>query len=100
MDTGRCTTRLEGKAPGIQRINACHNVLKGFIRRFHGVSTKHLESYIAWNDLIVSSRRQRSELTKQLLGHILCARITRYNREISKRPAIPLFKAAGAHTPV
>ena len=96
MDTGRCTTRLEGKAPGIQRINAYHNVLKGFIRRFHGVSTKHLGNYIIWNDLIVSSRRQRSELTKQLLGHILCARITRYNREISKRPAIPLFKAAGA----
>ena len=96
MDTGCCITRKEGKTLGIQRINAYHSALKGFIRRFHGVSTKHLGNYIIWNDLIVSSRRQRSELTKQLLGHILCARITRYNREISKRPAIPLYKAAGA----
>ena len=90
------TPRWEGRARGTKRTTPGHNVLKGFIRRFHGVSTKHLGNYIIWNDLIVSSRRQRSELTKQLLGHILCARITRYTREISKRPAIPLFKAAGA----
>ena len=96
MDTGCCITRKEGKTLGIQRVNAYHNVLKGFIRMFHGVSTKHLESYIVWNDLIVSSQRGRRELAKQLFGHILYARITRYNREISKRPAIPLFKAAGA----
>jgi len=96
MDTGCCITRKEGKTPGIQRVNAYHSALKGFIRRFHGVSTKHLGNYIVWNDLIVSSQRGRRELAKQLFGHILYARITRYNREISKRPAIPLFKAAGA----
>jgi transposase-like protein len=96
MDTGCCISRIEGKTFGIQRINAYHNGLKAFIRRFHGVSTKHLGSYIIWNDLIVSSQRKRPELMMQLFGQILCARITRYNRDISKRPAVPLYKDAGA----
>ena len=32
----------------INRINAVHSNLKGFMRRFRGVSTKHLHSYLDW----------------------------------------------------
>ena len=32
----------------INRVNAVHSLLAGFMRRFKGVSTKHLAAYLAW----------------------------------------------------
>ena len=52
MDTHSRTITKDGTDYGIQRINAYHSSLKRFIRRFHGVSTKHLGNYIVWNDLL------------------------------------------------
>ncbi len=89
-DTDCSVIEKEGKNYGVQRINAYHTGLKNFIRRFHGVSTKHLENYIVWNDLIVCNHRKRAELMGQLLGQILSIRMTLYNRQISKRAALPI----------
>ena len=35
----------------LNHINAYHNGLKGFIRKFNGVSTKYLNNYIVWNNI-------------------------------------------------
>lgn len=35
----------------LNHINGYHNGLKGFIRRFNGVSTKYLNNYIVWNNI-------------------------------------------------
>ena len=32
----------------IQHVNAFHSKLKGFLRRFNGVATKYLQSYLNW----------------------------------------------------
>ncbi len=85
-----CRVTMEGgRTYGIQRINAYHRTLKDFIRGFHGVSTKHLGNYIIWNDLIRSSRRAREDTVSQLLGQILCIKMTVHNRAISARAPLP-----------
>ena len=55
MDTDCRVTERQGKTYGIQRINAYHSRLKGFLRRFRGVSTKYLENYLVWNDVLANS---------------------------------------------
>ena len=82
MDTDCRTITIEGRNYGIQRVNAYHN-------RFHGVSTKHLGNYIVWNDLLSGNRRNRTSFFGQLWGQLLCARITRFGYDISRRPPLP-----------
>ena len=82
-------TSDHGKTYGIQRINAYHSRLKEFIRRFHGVSTKHLDHYIIWNDLMANSRRKTEEMLRLLLGQVLNNRMRVFNRAISVRPPLP-----------
>jgi hypothetical protein len=90
MDTDCHTILKEGRSYGIQRINAYHYRLKLFIRRFHGVSTKHLGNYIVWNDLLSGNHRNKESFFDQLWGQILCARITRYGQDIPRRPYLPV----------
>lgn len=89
MDTGWRITGKDGRTYGIQRINSCHSGLKTFIRKFHGVSTKHLGNYIVWHILLSGNHRNSEELFRQLCGQILCARITRYGHDIPRRPPLP-----------
>ena len=88
-DTDHRIIRIEDKTYGIQRVNAYHSTLKGFLRRFHGVSTKHLGNYIVWNNLMMCSHRKQEELKEQLIGQLLKVRMTLYCREISGRPPLP-----------
>ena len=89
METGSRITGKDGSVYGIQRINAYHSRLKGFLQRFRGVSTKHLGNYIVWNNLMENNRGRREELYGLLLAQILTARKTVYNRDIPARPALP-----------
>ena len=88
-DTEHRIIRIEDKTYGIQRVNAYHNKLKGFLRQFHGVSTKHLGNYIVWNNLMMCSHRKQEELKEQLIGQLLKVRMTLYCRDISGRPPLP-----------
>ena len=36
----------------IQTVNSRHSQLKGFLRRYRGISTKYLDSYLRWFHLI------------------------------------------------
>ena len=89
-DTDCRTILKNGKSYGIQRINAYHSRLKLFIRGFHGVSTKHLGNYIVWNNLLSQNHRDRDTFFGQLLGQLLCARITRFGYDIPRRPSLPV----------
>jgi transposase-like protein len=40
--------RVKERIFHIQNVNAYHSRLKGWIRRFHGVATRHLDSYLGW----------------------------------------------------
>ncbi|MBR2766388.1 MAG: IS1595 family transposase [Blautia sp.] len=88
-DTDCRVTHRQGKAYGIQRINAWHSRLKGFLHRFRGVSTKYLENYLVWNDVLENSQRSREEVMELLLSQILTVRISLRNRDIPCRPPLP-----------
>ena len=83
------TLDVNNRMIGIQRINAYHSRLQGFIKKFHGVATKYLDNYIVWNDIVQNNHGNTLELLKQLLGVITCIRKTIYNRDIPRRAALP-----------
>lgn len=76
----------------IQNINSYHSRLKNFMRPFYGVSTKHLNNYLTWNNVI---QEKTSKMTTQSLQDsllVLCFKnngVSLYS-EISKRPGIPV----------
>lgn len=45
---GVALTQANAKKHTINRVNALHSNLKGFMAGFRGVSTKHLQSYLDW----------------------------------------------------
>ena len=47
----------------IQNVNAYDSRLKGWMRRFHGVATRYLESYLGWRRMI---ERYKTAITPQL----------------------------------
>ncbi len=47
--------RVRG-AVHIQTVNSRHSQIKGFLRRFRGIATKYLDSYLRWFHLVVLGR--------------------------------------------
>ena len=84
-------TQSQGKKYDIQRINAYHSRLKGFLLRFRGVSTKYLENYLVWNDVLANSRRNREEVMELLLSQVLTEKTTVRNCDIPHRPPLPVL---------
>lgn len=70
----------------VQNINAYHSRLKHFIASFRGVSTKYLNNYLVWNNVIREAKLSRITLLK------LCIKAETFTRwhNISARPAIPV----------
>lgn len=88
-DTGCRAAEKDGRTYGIQRINAYHSSLKGFLQRFRGVSTKYLENYLVWNNVLANSRRNREEAAVLLFAQVLTAGAPLRNRDIPQRPPLP-----------
>lgn len=63
METGK---RVSNGAD-IQRINAYHSRLKRFLDRFHGVSTKYLDNYLTWLNLLFEPVQRVSDDRKDLI---------------------------------
>ena len=90
-DTDCRVTQRQGKTYGIQRINAYHSRLKGFLQRFRGVSTKYLENYLVWNDVLANSQRNREEVMELLFSQILTVRTSLRSCDIPHRPPLPVL---------
>ena len=93
MDTDSRVKSHSGMDYGIQRINAYHSRLKGFLQRFHGVSTKYLENYLVWNDLLTNNKRDKEEMLSLLLSQILTVPMEIRSQDIHKRPPLPSLAA-------
>lgn len=54
----------------IQNVNAYDSRLKGWMRRFHGVATKYLESYLGWRRMLERYRNSIStaDCLREALG--------------------------------
>lgn len=74
----------------IQHINAFHSRLKGFMRGFNGISTKHLNNYLAWFIWIWTHRDIKdvrfvnNSLIESLSNDFVCT-----IRDIRKKPELP-----------
>ena len=90
MDTDCRVTEKKGEKYGIQRINAYHSRLKGFLLRFRGVATKYLENYLVWHDVMTNSRRSRTEVLELLFSQILTVKTALRSRDIPYRPPLPV----------
>jgi len=75
----------------LQRINNYHGRLKAFMERFRGVSSKHLNNYLVWNNFVNYSKEEYNEKKKILLSFVLTTPLTLHNKEISDRPALPVL---------
>lgn len=85
----------DGKSKGgiynIQRINSYHSTLKRFMGRFNGVSTKYLNNYLVWHNLVNYAREANDEKRNMMMRYALTALKSVFCREISKREPIPVL---------
>ena len=89
-----CAVNRNGKAKkgiyNIQHINSYHSQLKRFMRGFNGVSTKYLNNYLVWNNLVNYAKESDMEKRNIFLTFVLATLKTAKCRDLSNRPAVPL----------
>ena len=85
MDTDR---RVKGSF-NIQRVSAYHSCIKSFVSRFKGVSTKYLDNYLAWYNLVVCSPEERRDTAGLLMCHALGEEKKLLWKDLADRPAVP-----------
>lgn len=73
----------------IQHINNYHSELKRFLAFFKGVSTKYLDNYIVWNNLVNFAKETYQEKASLFLNYVLTTTFSEKFDEVSDRPALP-----------
>lgn len=73
----------------IQHINNYHSRLKRFMTNFNGVSTKYLNNYLIWHNLINYAKETEVEKQNILLKFALTTIKKETCKQISKRSPIP-----------
>lgn len=72
----------------IQHINNYHSQLKQFMSRFKGVSSKYLDNYLIWNNLVNYSKEDSFEKQQLFLRFVLAVIFKETFAQISCRPPI------------
>lgn len=75
----------------IQHINNYHSRLKVFMYRFRGVSTKYLNNYLVWNNLVNYAKETYKEKLIIFENYVMVANANIKCRELSNRPSLPLL---------
>ena len=83
------TDRRTNGTYDIQRINSYHSRIKEFTRHFHGVSTKYLDNYLTWYNVMFCFPKEKEDRGKLLLSHALASLRAIPGRELARRPAVP-----------
>lgn len=73
----------------IQHINSYHSELKRFLSFFKGVSTKYLNNYIIWHNLVNFAKETYQEKAALFLNYVLTATLSERGRDVGKRPSLP-----------
>lgn len=73
----------------IQHVNNYHSQLKRFMRQFNGVSTKYLNNYLIWNNLVNYAKETDEEKKNIFLSFVLTAPFREKSADISSRAPIP-----------
>lgn len=75
----------------IQHINNYHSLLKVFLYKFKGVSTKYLNNYLVWHNFVNYAKGEYKEKMNILFEHIITTTKNTGCRDISNRPPLPLL---------
>ena len=75
----------------LQHINSYHSQLKGFIRRFNGVSTKYLNNYLMWHNFVNFAKETHQEKRRILLVCMISVQLKIRFIDVSKRSELPLL---------
>lgn len=73
----------------IQHINSYHSDLKRFLGFFKGVSTKYLNNYIVWNNLVNFAKETYQEKAVMFLNYVLTATLSERFEDVANRPPLP-----------
>lgn len=74
----------------IQHINSYHSELKRFLYQFKGASTKYLNNYLVWNNLINYAKETDAEKKNIFTTFVLTTSKTIRNKDIPNREPVPL----------
>lgn len=85
------TGRSKNGIYNIQRINNYHSQLERFMSRFNGVSTKYLNNYLIWHNLVNIAKEGYSDKKNIFLNFVLTTDKISYGCNLSNRPALPLI---------
>ena len=77
----------------IQSINNYHSRLKAFLKPFNGVSTKYLNNYLVWFNLVKFAKEPDIEKQHIFLDYVLSTTKSVKCRTLSDRPNLPLLVA-------
>ena len=77
----------------IQHINSYHSVLKNFMRKFKGVSTKYLPNYLVWNNFENYANETFVEKHRILLEFIVTTNKKVLRKSYHQRPNLPFSVA-------
>lgn len=80
----------KGGKRNINRINAYHSNLKMFMRAFKGVSTKYLNNYLAWFNILYKVKNE-SEKRKKVIATTLKSGFTEIWSNIKNRNPVPVL---------
>lgn len=75
----------------IQRINNYHGQLKKFLDIFNGVSTKYLNNYLIWNNVLMYGKVYLKNRISILFDAAASAYISIRAVDVNKRPTIPIL---------
>lgn len=73
----------------IQHINNYHSELKRFLAFFKGVSTKYIDNYIVWNNLVNFAKETYQEKASLFLNYVLTTTFSERFDEVPDRPSLP-----------
>lgn len=86
---GATLERTDATVRSINRINSTHARLKDFMHGFKGVSTKHLQSYLAWFQWTEAFKSGPAE-QRGTIGHQLRNGVYRLTRSMYVRMPMPV----------
>ena len=74
----------------VQHINAYHSVLKNWIRRFNGVSTKYLNNYLVWHNFVNYAKESYTEKKNILESFVFTVSKTVLCKNVPLRNPVPV----------
>lgn len=74
----------------IQHINSYHSQFKNFIKDFKGISTKYLNHYMTWNNILNYSNGRLAEKERKLKEFVLSVPMHLITTEIDNKSYLPI----------